>query len=96
MPLPDMLSTKREDILRVAAAHGAQNVRVFGSMVRGDAREDSDVDFLVDLDPDRSLLDLAGLMLDLQELLGRPVDVGTAAGLKDRYRERILAQAVPL
>ena len=90
------LASRRGDILRVAARHGARNVRVFGSFVRGEAREDSDLDLLVDLDPGRSLLGLAALMLDLQELLGRRVDVGTAAGLRPRYRDHILAEAVPL
>lgn len=96
MSAEDILTGKREEILRVAAGHGARNVRVFGSVARGQAEQDSDVDFLVDLEPGRSLLDLAALMLDLQDLLGRDVDVGTAAGLKERYRERILAEAVPL
>ncbi len=91
-----ILQARRDEILRIATKHGARNVRVFGSVARGEADEDSDVDILVDLDPGRSLLDLAALMLELQELIGRPVDVGTAAGLKERYRERILAEAVPL
>jgi len=90
------LAARRQEILQAAARHGARNVRVFRSVVRGEAREDSDVDLLVDLDPDRSLMDLAGLMLDLEELLGRPVDIGTAAGLKPRYRDIILAEAVAL
>jgi len=91
-----ILEARRDEILRIATKHGARNVRVFGSVARGEADEDSDVDILVDLDPGRSLLDLAALMLELQELIGRPVDVGTAAGLKERYRERILSEAVPL
>ena len=96
MPKDNLLSEKREEILRIAAKHGARNVRVFGSAATGELREGSDVDILVDLDPGRSLLDLAGLMLELQELLGRPVDIGTAKGLKPRYRQRILSEAVPL
>ncbi len=91
-----LLSEKREEILRIAARHGARNVRVFGSAATGELREGSDVDILVDLDEGRSLLDLAGLMLELQDLLGRPVDIGTAKGLKPRYRHRILSEAVPL
>lgn len=96
MPKDNLLSEKREEILRIAAKHGARNVRVFGSAATGELREGSDVDILVDLDPGRSLLDLAALMLELQELLGRPVDIGTAKGLKPRYRQRILSEAVPL
>ncbi len=96
MSSDSLLSEKREQILRIAAKYGARNVRVFGSAATGELREGSDVDILVDLDEGRSLLDLAGLMLELQELLGRPVDIGTAKGLKPRYRQRILSEAVPL
>ena len=96
MSSDSLLSEKREEILRIAAKYGARNVRVFGSAATGKLDEGSDVDILVDLDEGRSLLDLAGLMLELQELLGRPVDIGTAKGLKPRYRQRILSEAVPL
>lgn len=91
-----LLQTKRDEILTLAAHHGASNVRVFGSVARGEAHNDSDIDFLVDLDPDRSLLDLGGLLMDLRDLLEVPVDVGTEAMLKTRIRERVLAEAVPL
>ena len=91
-----LLNSKREEILRIAARRGARNVRVFGSVARGQAGPDSDVDFLVDLEPGRSLLDLGGLLMDLQALLGRPVDVVTGAGLRDRIRQRVLKEAVPL
>ena len=90
------LRNRRDEILRVAAQHGAHHVRVFGSMARGDADERSDVDFLVDLEKGRSLLDLGGLLMDLQTLLGRPVDVVTEKGLKSRIRDRVLDEAVPL
>jgi predicted nucleotidyltransferase len=80
----------------VAAAHGAHNVRVFGSVARGDADEASDVDFLVDMEPDRSLLDLAGLFLALGELLGCRVDVATERGLRARLRDRVLSEATTL
>lgn len=76
--------------------HGAHDVRVFGSTATGDAREDSDVDLLVRLQPERSLLDLGGLQMDLADLLARPVDVVTEAGLRPRIRARVLAEAVPL
>ncbi len=87
---------KREEILRIAAQHGAQNVRIFGSTARGEAEEDSDVDVLVDLEAGRSLFDLGGLLMELQDLLGRKVDVVTEKGLRTRIRDRVLREAVPL
>lgn len=96
MAVEEVLGQKREEILRIAARHGAHNVRVFGSIARGDARPDSDVDFLVDLEPGRSLFDLGGLLMDLQDLLGCSVDVVTERGLRERIRERVLQEAVPL
>jgi len=93
MTLKELLKEKRPEILDSAARHGARNVRVFGSVVRGDAREDSDVDFLVDLEPGRSVLDQAALTLDLQELLGRKADVLTEGGLYWLLRRRILKEA---
>ena len=91
-----ILQSRRQDILALAARRGARNVRVFGSVVRGEARPDSDVDFLVDLDPDRSLLDLGGLLVDLERLLDLEVDLVTEAGLRPRLRQQILAEARPL
>ena len=96
MGLEELLKAKREEILRIAARHGAVNIRVFGSVARGDARPDSDVDFLVDLEPGRSLLDLGGLLMVLQDLLGRNVDVVTERGLRPRIRDRVLAEAMAL
>jgi predicted nucleotidyltransferase len=96
MSVPDLLRGKREEILRIAAKHGAYNVRVFGSVARGDARQDSDVDLLVDLEPGRSLLDLGGLLMDLQDLLHRGVDVVTEKGLHWYIRDRVIKEAVPL
>jgi predicted nucleotidyltransferase len=90
------LRSHRDDILRVAAQHGARHIRVFGSVARGEADERSDVDFLVELDKGRSLLDLGGLLMDLQTLLGRPVDVITEKGLRFRIRDRVLHEAVSL
>jgi hypothetical protein len=86
----------RHEILRLAARRGARNVRVFGSAARGEAGAESDVDILVDLDADRSLLDLGGLLMDLQDLLGRPVDVVTENALHWYIRDRVLQEAVPL
>ncbi len=94
--MDELLKAKREDILRIAAGRGARNVRVFGSRARGDADHDSDVDLLVDLDPGRSLLDLGGLLMDLQDLLGRRVDVVTEKGLHWYIRDRVLEEAVAL
>lgn len=96
MGVEELLKEKREEILKIAAKHGARNVRVFGSVVRGEADEQSDVDFLVDIEPGRSLLDMGGLLMDLRELLGRDVDVITERGLKPRIRARVLKEAVAL
>ncbi len=92
----DLLRQKREEILCIAAKHGARNVRVFGSVARGEADEISDIDFLVDLEPGRSLLDLGGLQYELESLLGCRVDVVTERGLKARIRGRALREAVPV
>ena len=89
----DLLREKRERILQIAAKHGAQNVRLFGSAARGEADERSDIDLLVDFEPGRSLLDHVGLVLDLQEFLGRKVDVVTERGLYWLLRRRILKEA---
>ena len=96
MTLQEQLQEKREEILALAAKHGASNIRVFGSVVRGEADADSDVDFLVEMQPGRSLLDLGGLLMELQELLGCPVNISTEKGLRRRIRQQILAEAIPL
>jgi len=96
MGVEELLRQKREEILRVAARRGARNVRVFGSVARGEASPESDIDLLVDLDPGRSLLDLGGLWVDLTDLLGTRVDVVTEKGLRDSIRQRVLSEAVPL
>jgi len=90
------LQEKRAEILAVAAKYGAYNVRLFGSVARGEADADSDVDLLVELEPHRSLLDLGGLLMELQALLGCSVDVVTEKGLRKRIRDRVLREAVPL
>jgi hypothetical protein len=92
----EILSRYREQILQAATRHGAHDVRVFGSVARGEAGAGSDVDFLVDLDPDRSLFDLGGLLMDLQDLLGCRIDVVTEQGLHWYIRDRVLKEAVPL
>ena len=91
-----LLREKREVILRLAARHGARNVRVFGSVARGEADAQSDIDLLVEFEPDRSLLDHAALWLELQELLGCKVDVVSEAGVKARMRDRVLREALPV
>lgn len=96
MTLEELLRDKREEILRPCAKHGARSVRVFGSLARGQADEGSDVDFLVELEPGRTLLDLGGLQQELEALLGRRVDVVTVRGLKGRIRDRVLREAVPV
>ena len=96
MELDALLRSRRAEILALAARHGAHNVRVFGSLARGQAGPESDVDLLVDLEPGRNLLDLGGLLMDLRDLLHVPVDVGTEAMLKERIRERVLREAVAL
>jgi uncharacterized protein len=92
----DLLEPHRAEILRVAASHGGTNVRVFGSLARREATEESDLDLLIDLEPGRSLLDLIAIEQDLEDLLGRPVDVVTQGGLSPYLRDRVLAEAVPL
>jgi len=96
MEIPDLLRRKRKEILQIASSHGAFNVRIFGSTTGGDARKDSDIDFLVDMEPGRSLLDLGALMLDLQDMLGREVDVVTEGSIYWILRRRVLKEARPL
>ncbi|MCH7702171.1 MAG: nucleotidyltransferase family protein [Planctomycetes bacterium] len=91
-----LVRKNRDRIVSIAARHGARNVRVFGSALRGDARVDSDIDLLVDLEPGRSLLDHVGLWQDLEELLGRRVDVVVEGGISPHLEQRILAEARPL
>ncbi len=94
MTTEQLVKRQREEILRVCAQHGARNVRIFGSVARGEADEASDIDFLVEMEPGRSLLDLGGLQVELEALLGRPVDVVTVRGLKARIRSTVLREAV--
>lgn len=90
------LQDKRREILRIAAAHGARNIRLFGSAARGEDRPDSDLDLLVDMESGRSLLDLIALGQDLEELLDRKVDVLTDSSVHPAIRPHILADARPL
>jgi uncharacterized protein len=96
MDLQTLLKQKRELVLKTAAHYGAYDVRVFGSLARGEADESSDIDLLVKLEPGRSLMDLGGLLYDLQILLETEVDVVTENGLRPRIREQVLREAIPL
>jgi predicted nucleotidyltransferase len=87
---------KRDEILRIAAAHGVRNIRISGSVARGDANAENDIDLLVEVGPTTSSWFPAGLILDLEALLGRPVEVVTERGLSPYLRERVLGEAMPL
>jgi predicted nucleotidyltransferase len=94
--LKKLIKEKREEILNLAAKHGALNVRLFGSVARNEAGPESDIDFLVDLSPKRTPWFPGGLISDLENLLGCKVDVITEKGLRERIRNRVLEEAVPL
>jgi predicted nucleotidyltransferase len=96
MSIDVSLEEKRSEILRIAAGHGAQNVRVFGSHARGQARRDSDLDLLITLENGRSLLDLVAIKQDLEDLMGCSVDVVTEAALSPYIHDGVLQEAVPL
>jgi predicted nucleotidyltransferase len=92
----DAIKDRRSDVLRILRLHGASNPRIFGSVARGDAKASSDIDVLVEMDSERTLVDLVALEQDLAALFGRRVDVVTDGGISPHLRERILAEAVPL
>jgi len=94
--IEEILQSMRQEILRIAAEHGARQVSIFGSVARGEATKDSDLDLLVRLDPGRSLLDLVAIKQDLEEMLGCEVDVVTEASLRPYIREQVLREAVSL
>lgn len=96
LKLDEVVMPNRDQILQTAAQHGARSIRVFGSVARRQDDADSDIDFLVEMEPGRSLFDLGGLLMDLEKLLNTKVDVITERGLKERIRERVLNEAVPL
>lgn len=96
MTIDQLLREKRDEIQRIAAKHGARNVRIFGSIARGDAHPESDVDLLVDTEPETSSWFPAGLVLDLEEVLGCRVEVVTEKGLNPYVKDRVLHEAVPL
>lgn len=92
----ELLKQKQTEILRIAGKYGAFNVRVFGSVARAQADQHSDIDFLVEMEPRRSLFDLGGMQSELETALGRPVDVVTEKGLRARIRNRVLQEAIPV
>ena len=92
----DYIQQHRDAILEIARRYGARDVRLFGSVARGDTTETSDLDLIVRFDPERSLIDHGMLIEDLQELLGVKVDVVSEGGLRERFRARVLREAVPL
>ena len=92
----ELLASKRDEILRIAAKYGACNVRVFGSVARGEAGPESDVDLLVELEPGRSLLDHVALLQDLEDMLLRKVDVVNEKALHHSIRDRVLREATPI
>lgn len=99
MPEPEIyhiVTLKKREIAELAARYGASHIRIFGSVARHTADEGSDIDFLVELEPDRTLFDLGGLSYDLEQLLGMHVDVCTVNILREQVRNRILAEAIPL
>lgn len=96
MNLSNLVKEERNRILELAHQHGATNVRIFGSVARGEAKESSDIDFLVDMESGRSLFDLGGLLMDLQYLLHCKVDIGTTKMLKESMRDQVLKETVAL
>ena len=96
MNVRELLESKREEIIRIAAKHGARNVRIFGSVARGECDDASDVDFLVELEPGTGLLQHAAMIRELEELLGRHVDAVSDRGLRPRVKERVMREVMPL
>lgn len=96
MDMREVLENKRIEILQIASSHGARNVRIFGSVARGEDGDSSDVDFLVEFEPGTSLLQHGAMIAELEDLLGRKVDVAPEKTLKEHLRSKILREAIPL
>lgn len=96
MGVKELLESKKSEVMRLARIHGARDVRVFGSVARGDAGPDSDIDFLVDMESGRSLLDLVAFWQELEDLLGRKVDVLTDGGVSPYLKDQIYSEAISL
>ncbi len=96
MNIKNIVKDKKEAILAIASKHGASNVRIFGSVARGEAGSESDLDILVKMEPGRNMLDLVALWHELEEMLGFSVDIITEGGINRHLRDRILKEAIPL
>ena len=96
MKVKNLIAEKREEILKIAHKYGARNVRLFGSAARGRTSKSSDVDLLVEMEPGRSLLDIVAIKQDLEDLLGRKVDVVTENALSPYIRAEVLREAMSL
>jgi predicted nucleotidyltransferase len=96
MAIEDLLKAKREEILKIAAKHGARNIRIFGSVARGEADSESDLDIFVEFLPGSTLLSQSAMIRELESLLGIKVDVVSDQGLRERIRDRVLREAVAL
>ena len=96
MIIQEEISRRRDEIISLAKQYGAHNVRIFGSVARGDAAETSDLDIVVFFEPGRSLFDHGGLLMDLRELLGVKVDVVSEGGMRERFRNHVMKEAIPL
>lgn len=90
----EKIKAHRQEILDIAKKYGASNIRIFGSVARGEAGPDSDYDFLIELEPSRSAFEIGGLLMDLQDLLGAKVDIVTDKGLNKHIREKVLKEAI--
>ena len=96
MNLSQLIQQKRRQVLEIAQGHGARNVRIFGSVARGETTETSDLDLLIEMAPERTLLDIVAIKQDLEELLGCKVDVLTEAAISPYLRDKVLHEAVRL
>jgi predicted nucleotidyltransferase len=95
-PLRDLVDARREEIKAIVARHHGRSIAIFGSVARGEERSGSDIDFLVELEPDARPVEILSIAVELEEALGVKVDVGTAASLRERVRDEVLAEAVSL